>query len=70
MPRDGDKAKQTVDHFKNMKAQLIIAAIQHGRSPAVNESRQSAFDHDRRAEAVAIDYLHVRIESQPWPWWH
>jgi hypothetical protein len=32
--------------------------------------RQSAFDHDRGAEAVAIEYLHVRIESQPWPWWH
>jgi hypothetical protein len=28
----------------------------------------SAFDHDRGAEAVAIKYLHVRVESQARPW--
>jgi hypothetical protein len=42
---------------------------QRGRSPAL-KNRQSVFDHDRGAEAVAIEYLNVRIESQPWPWWH
>jgi hypothetical protein len=28
-----------------------------------NARDQSAFDHDRGAEAVAIEYLHVRVES-------
>jgi hypothetical protein len=30
----------------------------------------SAFDHDWGAEAVAIKYLHVRVESQARPWRH
>src|SRR5689334_12601388 len=43
-------------------------STQRGRSPAVNADSQ--LRSRPGAEAVAIDCLHIRIESQAWPWWH